>query len=128
MTPTQVLAVKRGVRERDGMACVECGKTNADHVAEFGRSLEVHRVTPGSEYSTSPGVCVTLCRDCHATKPKRPRGSIERAYRTVSLPMPLWKAVEELAAERFMRPGVIVVQALLDYLADHGVAVRSPAK
>lgn len=128
MTATQVLAVKRAVRARDGMVCVECGRTNADHIAEFGRTLDVHRVTPGSEYSVEPGVCVTLCRNCHSTKPKRPSGSVQRAYKSVRLPARLWEAIEELAAERFTRPGVIVVQSILDYLSQHGVTVRPAAK
>ena len=55
--------MKELVRERDG-ACVKCGKTNAAHLAETGRQLDVHRRVPGSPY-TAAG-CVAVCRACHA--------------------------------------------------------------
>jgi DNA-binding XRE family transcriptional regulator len=63
---------KSTVRHRDGMRCTECGITNEAHVALHGRSLEVHRVSPGSAYTLDG--CVTLCRACHNPKPKSPHG------------------------------------------------------
>ena len=75
MTPSEILAVKAAVRARDGKRCVHCGMTDEKHIARYGRTLDVHRVVPGSEYSLAPGVCKTLCRPCHALMPKRPRGT-----------------------------------------------------
>jgi hypothetical protein len=71
-----VLQIKAAVRARDGFKCLECGMTQADHLATYGQDLDVHRVVPGSAYSTDPGVCQTLCRRCHGPKPRRPHGSL----------------------------------------------------
>lgn len=54
-----VLKIKAAVRTRDEFRCTECGMTNAAHV-------DVHRETPGSEYTVSG--CVALCRRCHYGK------------------------------------------------------------
>lgn len=70
-----ILQLKEQIRARDGYRCAECGLTNDDHLTEWGSSLEVHRVRPGSCYSLDPGVCVILCKTCHGSKPKSPRGS-----------------------------------------------------
>lgn len=66
-------ALKRRVRERDGMRCTECGLTNAEHLERHGKSLHVHRTQPGSPYTVEG--CVTLCFACHGPKPKSPAGS-----------------------------------------------------
>jgi len=63
--PIQILAIKRRVRRRDGNRCVVCEIDQAIHEKWYGRILEVHRIEPGSDYSTDWGVCVTLCRVCH---------------------------------------------------------------
>lgn len=65
------LQIKQAVRRRDGMRCTRCGLTNAESRAKYGRSLDVHRTNPGSEYSVEPGVCVTLCIDCHSSEPRQ---------------------------------------------------------
>ena len=63
------LEVKAAVRERDGYKCTRCGKTNAEHIEETDRALDVHRVIPGIVYSVE--WCVTLCRTCHGKMPKK---------------------------------------------------------
>jgi 5-methylcytosine-specific restriction endonuclease McrA len=68
-----VLEIKRAVRERDGNCCTQCGVDNADHLELHGKSLHVHRLIPGSEYSVEG--CVTLCIDCHGPQPKSEYGS-----------------------------------------------------
>lgn len=73
----EVLAVKRAVRLRDGNCCSSCGTTEKQHLRRCGRRLEVHRIVPGSLY-TEEG-CVTLCKRCHADKPKRKRGQPDLA-------------------------------------------------
>jgi hypothetical protein len=61
--------VKDAVRERDGCKCRICGVSNDDHFEHSGRQLDVHRLLPGCEYQ--PALCVTLCRKCHAAKPRK---------------------------------------------------------
>jgi DNA-binding XRE family transcriptional regulator len=73
----EVGAVKRAVRERDGHACTQCGMTDDEHRDQFGRGLEIHRLTPGSIYTVEG--CVTLCQPCHGPQPRRPRGSPDLA-------------------------------------------------
>lgn len=70
--------VKRAVRARDGYRCTKCGISNDDHLITCGRSLEVHRITPGSEYSVDPGICITLCRTCHGPEPRRKHGTVPK--------------------------------------------------
>ena len=65
--------VKALVRHRDGYCCTQCGMTARDHLRRYGRTLDVHRLIPGSRYSVKG--CVSLCRGCHAPKPKSPRGT-----------------------------------------------------
>lgn len=68
--------IKAAVRERDGYKCRECCMSNFEHVLNTGRSLEVHRLVPGSKYTIEG--CVTLCRKCHGPKPKVPRDTSSR--------------------------------------------------
>src|SRR5205085_7124713 len=63
--PVQVLAIKERVRRRDGNRCVVCQIDEQTHEMRYGRILDVHRIVPGSDYSTEWGVCVTLCEVCH---------------------------------------------------------------
>ena len=58
-----VASVKRQIRQHFDNRCTQCGMTNAEHLEKTGRSLDIDRVMPGSEY-TLPG-CVLLCKWCH---------------------------------------------------------------
>lgn len=69
----KVRDIKAAVRERDGFCCVECGMTAADHLARYGKTLQVHRLSPGKPYSIDG--CVALCIPCHAPKPRSPYGT-----------------------------------------------------
>jgi len=73
-TTPSVLDIKAAVRARDGR-CVHCGVTNEQHLAQYGRQLDVHRVTPGSVYTVEGTVAV--CRACHGPQPRSPRGSAD---------------------------------------------------
>jgi hypothetical protein len=85
MTPHQIRAA---IRERDGQKCTECGMTADEHRKRFGRTLDVHRIQPGGEYSFAN--CVTLCRPCHRPKPKSPYGIVPRdpRWRIITLILP----------------------------------------
>lgn len=74
--------VKDAVRERDGYRCTACGKTEEDQRRTSRKNLEVHRLVPGSVYRVDK--CVTLCIVCHGRVPKRPSGSIDIEYATIS--------------------------------------------
>lgn len=61
---------KEAVRERDNRECHDCGKTEAQSIAEHGRQLDVHHLVP-PDSDTNPAVhnakrnLVTLCIQCH---------------------------------------------------------------
>lgn len=61
--------IKEAVRKRDGYRCRDCGMTQDEHIAATGKALDVHRLFPGFGYTIY--WCVTLCRSCHGSKPKR---------------------------------------------------------
>lgn len=64
--------IKEDVRTRDNFRCTECGMMQEEHIALYGKRLEVHRKVPGSPYTLEG--CVTLCRTCHYPKPRRRHG------------------------------------------------------
>lgn len=67
--------IKAAVRKRDGFLCVDCGITQGQHIEHFGRGLDVHRLSPGSEYSIDG--CVALCFSCHGIRHRKlPRVAI----------------------------------------------------
>lgn len=68
------MSVQDDVRTRDGYKCLDCGMTHEEHIAKFGRQLEVHRLVPGIVYE--PDWCVTLCHDCHTKKPRDLKGVV----------------------------------------------------
>jgi len=93
--------VKKAVRKRDGHKCTECGMTREESRARFGRTLDVHRLIPGSRYTLSG--CVTLCRECHKTKPKLKRRQRSETPRRIGIRADLAKALA-LMAKRNNRP------------------------
>jgi hypothetical protein len=68
-----VADVKKAVRQRDGNRCTECGLANDAHLARYSKSLEVHRLQPGSRYTLEG--CVLLCIPCHGPKPRSKKGA-----------------------------------------------------
>jgi len=99
----EVLRVKSLVRERDGLACTACGMTADEHRAAFGKTLDVHRTTPGSLYTIEG--CVTLCVTCHQSQPSRKPGEPDLAngpqFRYTLCAAPAWLARIEVQAKRF---------------------------
>lgn len=81
-----ILDIKKAVRERDGYRCTQCAMTLQEHVAKYGWGLEVHRLKPGEPYSVEG--CVTLCRGCHVSKPKRYYGFRPKEPATLHLHFP----------------------------------------
>lgn len=66
ITKAKVSELKEMVRDRDGRRCTECGIPDDVHVMLVGKTLEVHRLNPGSKYTIAG--CVTLCFECHKSK------------------------------------------------------------
>jgi 5-methylcytosine-specific restriction endonuclease McrA len=116
MLPIEIKAI---VRYRDGFCCTECGLTNDQHVQAHGRSLDVHRIVPGSEYSVDG--CVTLCRRCHKSKPKSPRGSRPKPYVMVSLRPAIYEALVALAKKNHRPLRYEVELAVMELLESNGL-------
>jgi hypothetical protein len=123
-SPTEVLAIKQAVRERDGMRCTGCGMTNTEHLRQYGRALDVHRTTPGSLYALDDS-CVTLCRLCHGPQPRRKRGQPDLAngYLIFARVRPdlrdAWKAYLSSLQPRCTSAAALEV-AIEDFLAARG--------
>lgn len=81
-----IVAVKERVRQRDGYRCTQCGMTEAEHRAKYGRTLDVHRVVPRSRYTVVGSV--TLCRACHGPQPKAQPETPDEAGR--GSPLGIW--------------------------------------
>src|SRR5262249_32933680 len=62
----------------DYMRCYFCEMPEDEHRARYGRSLHVHRLLPGSEYTVEG--CLTVCSGCHGFQPRRAVGSIDLAH------------------------------------------------
>lgn len=64
---------KRRVRMRDQARCQHCGRTEPEHLAEFGTKHVVHHIRPARSFDNSEKRnamenLITLCRgDCHRT-------------------------------------------------------------
>lgn len=68
-----ICKLKDDVRARDGYRCTKCGMTADEHRRRYGKTLDTHRIVPGSPY-TMEG-CQTLCKPCHRLMPKSRWGS-----------------------------------------------------
>lgn len=123
-SPTVILRVKEAVRQRDGYRCTKCGLPQADHVAQYGRRLDVHRLAPGSLYT--PEGCVTLCKRCHGPEPRLKKGE-PSATRGPSLFLSL-SADEASALAAFIgsqavppKAAAVLRKALRDFFAERGL-------
>jgi 5-methylcytosine-specific restriction endonuclease McrA len=117
------IEIKKAVRARDNYACTNCGMTDQQHKATFGRSLEVHRVAPGSPYTVNG--CVTLCKPCHGPQPKSPHGS--PSSRTFKLPEEHNRRLRQLARRNRRFLGTELAIAVEEYLAKNGLWPPPPA-
>lgn len=111
-----VLQIKAAVRERDGHRRTRCGMTEEAHRERFGRALEVHRQEPGSDYAVDSS-CVTVCKPCHGTLPRRPRGTVG----FVRLKKPFVRILARLAEQRFSTITGLANQAVREYLEREGL-------
>lgn len=81
MPRDQELRTKRRIRGRDGNRCVVCQIDEQTHEKRYGQICDVHRKVRGSEYSTKPDECFTLCEVCHdALEGKRHWGWIAKYH------------------------------------------------
>lgn len=109
-----VLALKAAIRQRDAYCCTQCGMSNADHVAKYGRSLEVHRLAPGTPYTLDG--CVTLCRPCHGTRPKSPRYGNRTDPGSVRIPSVFLEQIDKLVALNLSDRSEEIRHAVREYL------------
>jgi hypothetical protein len=116
--PASIIMIKAAVRKRDGFRCTQCGRTNEEHIEMCGLQLDVHRLVPGSEYTVDG--CVTLCKTCHAPKPRRRAGQEDRAscYVKVQITRREYAALRELAERECSTPRHHLKRAIRDYLPE----------
>jgi hypothetical protein len=57
--------IKKAIRARDGHRCTACGIEDAAYRSTYGRSLQVYRIPPATEYRLND-TCVTVCSECGA--------------------------------------------------------------
>jgi hypothetical protein len=114
------LDIKEQVRKRDGYKCRDCGMTSEESLEVYGKELDVHRLIPGSSYG--PPWCVTLCRKCHAKKPKKTAEAIWcKDLRCFFFNMyehedaKLYEALRNHAVGRDMSPGDVILEAIRKY-------------
>ncbi len=112
MYPIEIKAI---VRYRDGFRCTECGMTNDEHIQVHGRSLDVHRLIPGSPYTIEG--CVTLCRPCHRTKPRSPKGMARQTRMTLVLHREVTVAIRLAATNAGIGTSTFVNRILRQELA-----------
>lgn len=65
--------LKDAVRSRDSYRCQDCGMTNEEHKAKYGKALHVHHIVPrrsfdDQEKSNEKSNLITLCYQCHLGK------------------------------------------------------------
>lgn len=111
------MSVKALVRHRDGYRCTECGMTVKEHHEKYGRTLDVHRIIPGSKYTVRG--CVALCKECHKTKPRSANGTGPR-HRTVGIRGPLVLALRQYAKRYRLPVATVVRRALEQFLKAEG--------
>lgn len=116
--------IKKAVRERDGYKCQECGMTQEEHKKKHKSGLEVHRITPGSEYSVEPGVCETLCKICHSRKPRSTFDRIPARWPhkvQFGLSLDCMERFKRVSKKLCMKPGSYIRMALVAYMDGEGV-------
>lgn len=89
MRSVDIMRLKERVRDRDDRSCVDCRKTEAESLQEFGATVHVHRLVPGSVYSEDG--CVTVCQACHfrrhgsKARIKSPGNIVGKTIRTIRI-------------------------------------------
>lgn len=121
--PLEEAAVKTLVRHRDGYRCRLCRVAATEHIELTGRTLDVHRIVPGSEYTVDG--CVTLCQKCHGLMPRSKYGTSKTSRNflfRIRDNDPLALALEayvEKSRPKTTRQAIILA-ALEDYLRGKG--------
>lgn len=62
--------IRQHIRERDNFCCQNCGVTQNEYIQAYNRKLDVHHITPLSEFSdieeaNKDSNLITLCLPCH---------------------------------------------------------------
>lgn len=119
-----VAQIKAAVRARDNWRCVDCQMSNAEHQQTTGKSLHVHRKSPGVEYTIEG--CVTVCQACHVLRHQeidkdKPAPSFERGEFLAPLG---WRAMIDDASEVLFgqrNRSALIRAAVLEYLKAKGL-------
>lgn len=62
--------IRKHIRKRDNFCCQYCGITQNEYIQTYNRRLDVHHITPLSEFSNTDTAnkdsnLITLCLSCH---------------------------------------------------------------
>jgi hypothetical protein len=95
--------------------------TNEQSFARYGRTLDVHRLVPGSKYTLAGSV--TLCRLCHARQPKCATNSDPHAgyLLPARVSKELYDVLRAYAREQRRSVSQVVVMLLEEALAAEGL-------
>ena len=67
--------IRKLVLERDGYKCLDCGMTNAEHLAKWGRSITIDHVDGQGRYSETKNNSLdnqeTVCLKCHGRRDRQ---------------------------------------------------------
>ena len=120
--PLPSSSIRALVRHRDGYRCQGCGMTAIEHIEKYGRTLDVHRIVPGSPYTIKG--CTALCRTCHGPQPRLKSGDQNSEKITVSPPKRLRQAIRKLAAKERRKVAQLLVLLVEEAMVTRGEYVR----
>jgi hypothetical protein len=111
--------IKALARHRDGYRCTECGMTAHEHLRVYRRTLDVHRVVPGTRYTVKG--CVTLCKKCHKEKPKSPYRRGQKEILAARLSREMVATIDVLAQETYRTRPAMLMALLEEALTARGL-------
>ena len=58
-----------------GRFCADCGMSDAEHIARYGKSINVHHTSHAKPLDNSPEKTIVLCNRCHVREERRLRNT-----------------------------------------------------